>query len=55
MMESLKETFPEKGEEESGWNFGKFHGVKHLLQLTISWVVSRSSVASRGSLGTVSL
>ena len=30
MMESLKETVPEKGGEESGWKFGKFHGVKHL-------------------------
>ena len=30
MLESLKETFPEKGGEESGWKFGKFHGVKHL-------------------------
>ena len=26
----MKETFPEKGGEESGWKFGKFHGVKHL-------------------------
>lgn len=30
MMESLKDTFPEKGGELSGWKFGKFHSVKHL-------------------------
>jgi hypothetical protein len=30
MMESLKDTFPEKGGESCGWKFGKFHNVKHL-------------------------
>ena len=30
MMESLKDTFPEKGGELSGWKFGKFHSVQHL-------------------------
>ena len=31
MREKLKETFPEKSGEESGWKFGKFHAVEHCV------------------------
>ena len=40
MMESLKETFPEKGGEASTWKFGKFHNVKHvpLWIIFLGWI-----------------
>jgi len=37
MMESLKDTFPEKSGEDQGWNFGKFHDVIHLPLYIILW------------------
>ena len=37
MMESLKETFPDKSGEAQAWNFGKFHDVLHLPLCIILW------------------
>ena len=31
MREKLKETFPKKSGEESGWKFGKFRAVEHCV------------------------
>ena len=31
MREKLKETFPVKSGEESGWKFGKFRAVEHCV------------------------
>ena len=40
MREKLKETFPEKSGEESGWKFGKFHAVEHCEVTIILWGVN---------------
>ena len=37
MREKLKETFPKKSGEESGWKFGKFHAVEHSVVTIIFW------------------
>ena len=37
MMESLKDTFPEKSGEDKAWNFGKFHDIIHLPLYIMLW------------------